>query len=149
MVWLRFDKPRKSGKRPAIVPKIFGALWKLYLAPRPNIQVPNPCPIVHLSKVNNFLLRNLPKPTLIPIKGAHTFTRGPSHSATRTGVPTITLLTKKDAPVFCVILPLAGCRGSRLTREWFGYQLNLSTAMSGMMGVELVPILVKSGYLRQ
>ena len=68
-----FDKASKSGKCPAMVPKMFGALWKLYLAPTPNIQaiqVPNPCPTVNLSLVNNFLLRNLPKPTLIPIQGA-------------------------------------------------------------------------------
>ena len=66
----RVDTPRKPGKRPAIVPKIFGSLCRLYLAPSPNIKVPDPCPTVNLSRANQFQLRNLPKPTLIPTQGA-------------------------------------------------------------------------------
>jgi len=60
---------RRKGKRPAIVPKVFGAIWKLLLAPPKQIFVPDPRPIVNWMKVNTHAKRNLPKPEFLPVLG--------------------------------------------------------------------------------
>merc|ERR1719186_1148626 len=43
----------RKGKRPAIVPKVFSAIWKLYLAPPPDlVHVRDPKPKVDWAKLN-------------------------------------------------------------------------------------------------
>jgi len=61
-------KPKKPGKKPTIVPKIFAVSWKLYDFLQPKIFIPDPCPVVNLARCNKNFLRNLPKPTLFPFQ---------------------------------------------------------------------------------
>ena len=66
----RRDMRSKKGKRPSIVPRYMASIWRLYLAPPPElVQVPDPRPVVNWGHINHNAVRNLPKPVLCPVKG--------------------------------------------------------------------------------
>ena len=60
---------RRKG-RPAIVPKVFSAIWKLLLKPPPPVmKIQDLTPQVNLSGINFNLHKNLPKPSYYPLTG--------------------------------------------------------------------------------
>ena len=59
---------RRKG-RPAIVPKVFSAIWKLLLKPPPPVmKINDPTPHVNLAGINHNLRKNLPKPSYYPLQ---------------------------------------------------------------------------------
>ena len=60
---------RRKGGRPAIVPKLFGAIWKLLLAPEKQIFVPDAKPKVDWLNLKTHFKRNLPKAEYFPVQG--------------------------------------------------------------------------------
>ena len=60
---------RRKGRRPVIVPKTFGAIWKLFLAPPKEIFVPDPMPKVNWLTLKTHFKKNLPKPEYHPVHG--------------------------------------------------------------------------------
>ena len=61
------SKKKSPGKRPAIVPKIFSAIWKLLLKPSPTMPT-DPCPIVDWTKVRP--KPGIPDPEFCPVLSA-------------------------------------------------------------------------------
>ena len=60
----------RKRSRPSIVPKVFGSIWRLLLAPPPpTYHHKDVRPVVNLTKVNFSLKRNLPKPASFPVFG--------------------------------------------------------------------------------
>ena len=64
--------PRKF-RKPAIVPKVFSAMWRYLLAPpplrSPVRDVSVVLPTVDLTRANRRMLENVPKPTPLPVFG--------------------------------------------------------------------------------
>merc|ERR1719154_1071308 len=64
------DKKKMKKKRPSIVPKVFGSIWKHpdLLKSVPSVQVPDPTPMIDWSQVK--FKPVLPKPEPFPVQSA-------------------------------------------------------------------------------
>ena len=117
-------KASKTGKRSAIVPKMFGALWKLFLAPTPNIRVPDACPtetsLVSIS--SNFAI--CPNPSLFQSKVLRktlTSMEGPSQHATNTVIHNNKIFTAHSFTAAVALIMSIGIDRLPLCFHWVHY----------------------------